>query len=58
LFDQAPPPTIDGVMSDAREKRGDGMESDAISRRQMIKGVGLVAAGALLGSGLWLDEIV
>jgi hypothetical protein len=27
LFDQVPPPTIDGVMSDARDKRGDGVES-------------------------------
>src|SRR5918998_287574 len=30
------------------------MEANAITRRQMLKGVGLVAGGALLGSGLTL----
>jgi len=28
------------------------MEGNGISRREMLKGVGLVGAGALLGSGL------
>jgi hypothetical protein len=35
-------------------KGSDDMESNGITRREMLKGVGLVGAGALLGSGLTL----
>jgi alpha-beta hydrolase superfamily lysophospholipase len=54
LFGYTPVSTIEGVMSHAKEERGSGMQSGGISRRRMLKGVGLAAGGALLGSGLTL----
>src|SRR3712207_4998879 len=52
LFAYTPPPTIDDVMK--VRKGSDGMEGNGITRREMLKGVGLVGTGALLGSGLTL----
>jgi len=51
LFGLAPLSTIEGVMIG---KRPDDVEGGAISRRQMLKGAGLLAGGALLGLGLTL----
>ncbi len=52
LFAYTPTPTIDDVMKVF--KGSDVVESSGITRREMLKGVGLVGAGALLGSGLTL----
>ena len=51
LFYYTPTSTIDNVTRSSREG-SDDMEGNGISRREMLKGVGLVGAGALLGSGL------
>jgi hypothetical protein len=42
------------MVNDVSEKRGDDMESAVISRRQMLRDVGLIAGCAVLGSGLTL----
>ena len=50
LFASPPTPTIDDVMKVL--KGSDDMESNGITTREVLKGVGLVGAGALLGSEL------
>ena len=54
LFASPPTPTIDDVMKVL--KGSDDMESNGITRRKVLKDVGLVGAGALLGSGLTLAD--
>ena|SRR5215204_2571714 len=54
LFAYPPTPTIDDVMKVL--KGSDEMESNAITRREVLEDVGLVGAGALLGSGLTLAD--
>ena len=54
LFASPPTPTIDDVMKVL--KGSDDMESNGITRREVLKDVGLVGAGALLGSGLTLAD--
>ena len=50
LFASPLTPTIDDVMKVL--KGSDDVESNGITRREVLKDVGLVGAGALLGSGL------
>jgi pimeloyl-ACP methyl ester carboxylesterase len=52
LFAYTPTPTIDDAMKVLRGS--DDMESNGITRREMLKHVGLVGTGALLGTGLTL----
>ena len=51
LFAYTPTPTIDDVMNHEGSQGKDDVEINGITRREMLKGVGSVGAGALLGSG-------
>src|SRR5215208_7988261 len=52
LFAYTPTPTIDDAMKVLRGS--DDLESNGITRREMLKHVGLVGTGDLLGTGLTL----